>query len=69
MASNSNKGIIAPYLSSLHEFYFLDIKEPRTEIVSYLDEGSVNENIINICFFLSDIINLHLKSIDYVKDI
>ena len=68
MAGNPNKDIIGSFISSMHEFYFLDIKEPRTELVEYLEHGSVNESLINICFFLSEIIDLHLKSLDYVND-
>lgn len=69
MASNTNKDLVVPLIKTLHRFYFLDPKYPRTQIVMFMHEGKANEAIINVCFFIVDIIGKHMASIDYVNDL
>ena len=51
------------FISILSHFYFIDTKERRTTMVSFLNEGSVNDRLLNLESFLIKI------SIQYFKEV
>lgn len=38
-------------------------------MVTFMQEGQANETIINVCFFMAEVIGKHLVSIDYLNDL
>lgn len=58
-----NTDFLERFISILSHFYFIDAKEMRTTMVNYMNEGGVNDRLLNLESFLIKI------AIQYFKEV
>ena len=51
------------FISILSHFYFVDTKERRTSMVNFMNDGNVNERLLNLESFLIKIAIVYFKEI------
>ena len=68
MSSSPRADMAYLLLEPLHLLYFRDLKEPRTDMVQYVDHGRFNELLIQAENMLMRVFVSYLKEVDFCKD-
>ena len=54
---------IEKIINIIGKFYFIDVKKNQSTLVAYVQEGAINERLLNLELYMIKVITLYLREV------
>jgi hypothetical protein len=54
---------IEKLIKILGKFYFIDVKKNKNTLVAYVQEGAINERLLNLELYMIKVVSIYLRKV------
>jgi hypothetical protein len=54
---------IEKLIKILGKFYFIDVKKNKNTLVAYVQEGAINERLLNLELYMIKVVSIYLREV------
>jgi len=54
---------IEKLIKILGNFYFIDVKKNKNTLVAYVQEGAINERLLNLELYMIKVVSIYLREV------
>jgi hypothetical protein len=54
---------IEKLIKILWKFYFIDVKKNKNTLVAYVQEGAINERLLNLELYMIKVVSIYLREV------